>query len=143
MGGWVLSTFLIQMISSLNLLAVANVDRPEVGDAPIAYVRVPSIYTEKDNAQLVIEGEFPSTCYTPGKVSIRAKAEDIEQGVIQLHLESLRFKRPNCTNTKTPFSKIVDLGILPRGSYKILEFKSLRKMAALEIHATTESAQKN
>ncbi len=107
--------------------------RPTVVDAPIHAMHTPSGFDDNDVAQIIIEGEFPNTCYAVGRAIVRAQLEDLEQGVIKVHLEALHSKRGNCLQVETPFIKVVDLGVLPAGKYSILGLKTLNKMGTLNI----------
>lgn len=106
--------------------------RPEKGDAPVTDVRTLDSYEKSRPVSVIIEGEFPSTCYEAGKVTIRKRPEDIDQGVILFHVEALRFDRP-CENIKSTYSKVVDLGILPARSYAFLQLKDLRERATFVV----------
>lgn len=132
-GGWGL---VAQSVLNLLLLAQSEPEenKPTRVDAPITAVYTPSGFDDNDVAQIIIEGEFPNTCYSTGKVTLRTRLEDLEQGVIQFHMEALKYNRKNCLQVKTPFLKVVDLGILPAGAYSILQLKDLRKRATLVIH---------
>ena len=108
--------------------------RPQRVDAPITAVHTPSGLDDNDVAQIMIEGEFPNSCYAIGRATVRARTEDLEQGIIQFHLEALKYERPKCLAVRTPFLKTVDLGILPSGTYQILQIKDLAKKGVLNIH---------
>jgi len=125
----------LQLVSSFNLLAMADSTAPkvEIVDATVTAVRVPSQFDEGQRAQIVIEGELPSDCYSVGNITIRSPQEDLDQGIIQFHVNAVRSIRSNCSAAKTSFMKVVELGNLPARTYKILNYKNLRKMAQLEV----------
>lgn len=121
------------LIARLFAEPVQDPTQPERVDAPITAVHTPSALDDNDVAQFIIEGEFPNTCYTVGRVLVRARTEDLEMGAIQFHLEALKTKRQNCLEVKTPYLKTVDLGILPPGQFQIVSMKDQRARAVLNI----------
>lgn len=125
-----------QIIGSLFLLAQEadpETSRPQIVDAPITAVHTPSQFDDNDVAQFIIEGEFPNTCYSVGRVIVRAGREELEQGIITFHLEALRSTKDKCLEVKTPFLKVVDLGILPAGAYSVVQLKNMKKRATLNV----------
>lgn len=123
--------FLVHIISSLSLLSL---DDPQ-GEPPykvdalsyITHVYTPTGYTNNQVAQIVVEGELPSTCYSIGPATIRIDQDLLDHNLILFHLEAYKY-RNDCLPAKTPFVKTVDIGILPEGRFQIAALKNLRKV---------------
>jgi len=126
-GELMLITTLLSFISLIGQVAdEVETKRPVRVDAPIRAVHVPGYLDNNDVAQFMIEVEFPNSCYAMGRVIVRAQTEDLDAGKIGFQLEALKYDRPTCLQVKTKTLKVVDLGILPSGSYQLTGLKDSR-----------------
>ncbi|NRA64139.1 MAG: hypothetical protein HRU19_06615 [Pseudobacteriovorax sp.] len=94
------------------LLSQAN---PVPVDAPITKIFVPQGFDDNDNSEVVIHGEFPSSCYKIGSV----KADiDEESKEIAVSASALFYPDSVCIQSVTPFIQSVNVGVLKEGTYK-------------------------
>lgn len=152
-GRFKLEGELMQIYSLLTLLALTAAqpqsenepegNQPVKIDAPIRAVHVPGFLDNNDVAQFMIEVEFPNSCYALGRVVVRARTEDLQEGQIPFQLEALKFNRPVCIQVKTKTLKVVDVGILPSGSYKLIGMKDERLYNTLKIGRAENRAVDN
>jgi hypothetical protein len=144
---------LMQIISALTMLVLTatqpqsdnepDTSQPVKMDAPIRAVHVPGFLDNNDVAQFMIEVEFPNSCYALGRLVVRARTEDLQDGQIPFQLEALKFNRPVCIQVKTKTLKVVDVGILPAGSYKLVGLKDERVYNTLRIGKAENRAVDN
>lgn len=126
-------SLLIMVLGGISKLwADDDSTQPSLVNAPVTNVYTPSGFDDNDNAQVVVEGEFQNTCYKVGPVRLKV---DREEQKIQFQLMALKYSGP-CLEVRTPFIKVVDLGILPEGKYSVSSVGKASRPAALSIHHT-------
>ncbi len=84
--------------------------------APINGIFVPKGFDNNDNAQVVITGAYPNTCYQVGRVD--ALVND-ETKTIDVEVTSFFHSNRPCLMLYTPFTEVVSLGLLKAGSYHV------------------------
>lgn len=85
--------------------------------SPVAKVFVPEGFDDNDNAEIVLHGEYPNTCYQVGRTAAKVDEKTRE---IMVWAISLKYPGENCQDVKVPFTQVVELGILKQGDYKIV-----------------------
>jgi len=105
------------------LLATIFFNHPAHALEPIAPLTVevapqdiflPQGFDGNDNAQIVVAGEFPNTCYQSGKLIAEVKGNRIS-----LRQEARLHTGCWCAPFSVPFTQTVDLGVLPIGNYSV------------------------
>lgn len=106
--------------------------QPVMVNAPITAVYAPMGFDDNDNSQVIVEGEFPNTCYKVGPARVKAIRD--EQKVV-FQVMAIKYQGI-CLEVRTPFIKVVDVGILPEGRYQVASAGSAVQPTVLNIHHT-------
>lgn len=106
--------------------------QPTLVNANITTVYTPVGFDDNDNAQIIVEGELPNTCYKVGPSRVRV---DRDNQVIQFQQLVFRYNGL-CLEVKTPFVKTIDIGVLPEGRYQVVSVNKEIKPAILGVHHT-------
>lgn len=109
------------------LASVLNADIPPTASVNIQRSFVPVGFDDNDRAQVVVTGEFSSTCYkvAPATFEVRDGFIDIEQHAYVYG--------GICLYIMVPYSQVVDLGILPEGDYQLRDKTSGKILGSLPI----------
>ena len=93
-----------------------KVPRPELVRAPVDKIFVPHGFDDNDNVELILKGEFPSTCYKAGPVSF-----NIDQAAhkIVINAQSYKAQQTMCADVMIEFIQPVRLGLLDEGNYTV------------------------
>jgi hypothetical protein len=105
--------------SLLSLAAPALADEPGMPrllDVTPTRVFAPPGFDSNDNAQLVLAGEFPNTCFRMGPAEARV---DVERKRIFVRSRAYYYPQGWCLQTLVPFDQTVELGVLPAGEYSV------------------------
>ena len=96
---------------------VVQASVPILREVPVDHVYSPKGFDSNDNSEIVIEGYLPNLCHKSpqAKVVIKDKVIDIKVKSLYYHESN-----PFCPEMIVPFMKVVDLGVLDKGDYKIL-----------------------
>ena len=78
---------------------------------------LPVGFDDNDNAQAVIYGEYPNTCYRVGPVQASINETRREIRIVN---EAYSYPGGWCTDVPVPFTIPVDFGILSQGSYRVV-----------------------
>jgi hypothetical protein len=138
---WTLLTVLLT--SAIALAPNANADgfpKPTLVNVPLEHVFMPSGFDDNDNAQIVIHGEFPSTCYKAAKPQVRV---DRKSHTIAISARAYVYTGCFCAEVMVPFSQTIDLGVLGDGEQRIVELDDkgkLRKERFMNISRSMSSA---
>lgn len=91
--------------------------QPAIVDVTPSRVYAPMGFDDNDNAQIVIDGLLPDTCYKLGHTLIR-----IDHATAKVHVRQQAFYYPGawCADVRIPYVQTVNLGILKSGQYEIL-----------------------
>ncbi|MBM4252641.1 MAG: hypothetical protein FJ146_11770 [Deltaproteobacteria bacterium] len=122
---------------SMGLVLVSNValanegrqPRPELVRAPVDKIFVPHGFDDNDNVELILKGEFPSTCYKAGPVSFRL---DQASRKITITAQSYRAQQTICADVMIRFVQPVHLGVLDEGTYTV-ELQDTPQVAPLQL----------
>lgn len=112
------------LLSSLALLALASTAFAQHEPARVAAtfdrIYVPGGYDSNDHIQLVGEGRFRNTCYrpAPSRIQIDGRTRSIYVGPVAYEYSGL------CLQVVLPFERVIDIGILKAGTWRIFQDKS-------------------
>lgn len=98
----------------LNAFAIL----PDVVEAPIDHVFVPSGFDNNDHVELIVTGKFPNPCYTRNKYDVKVKKDIINIDVTSLSMDDPAYTK--CEPLKIPFTEVVNIGTLQGGDYKVI-----------------------
>lgn len=129
-------TFFLSLFGTGNSALAAFYDppRPVLRTVPIEKLFVPSGFDDNDNAQIILYGTFPNTCYSVAPISGRV---DVNGRTIIIRNVSYFRSGCWCASVDVPYNQVVELGILPAGHYEIIVENNagIREAAGtLEIH---------
>lgn len=115
-----LLTFFV--FATLSNLASASepIDDPdpvtsEVG-VPVSATYVPKGFDSNDNAQIVVSGAYPNSCYKMGPTHVKV---DRKTRQVTVDINAYYTQRTYCLMLYIPFTQTVDLGILPAADYDL------------------------
>src|SRR5271168_5079283 len=118
-GGIMKSALVALAMAVFATPAVAYVgldNNPTIVPTKLAKTYVPDGFDDNDNVQFVAEGVFPSGCYRFAKMEV---AVDHENRTIKLSPTAYKYNQ--CLlMVLLPFDRVVDVGLLKKGDYKIL-----------------------
>ncbi len=106
---------------------------PIVVDAPIDHLFVPHGFDNNDNVEVMVTGNFPSTCFSRNKVEVTVKDE-----VIAVKVTSLDSSKDNtkCEKMEIPFMENVTVGNLQAGGYKIIVNNKLTEKLSVDVSSS-------
>ena len=107
-----------QMVVGVLVLFSAVFARAEVVSVDFApdSVFVPTGFDDNDNSQIVLDGEFPSTCFRVMDTKVKV---DKTKKVIEVTDKALYYKGQTCMDMQVSYFKSIQLGILASGSYSV------------------------
>jgi hypothetical protein len=126
----------LAVASSVALASEGRQPRPELVRAPVDKIFVPHGFDDNDNVELILKGEFPSTCYKAGPVSFNI---DQASHKIIITAQSYRAQQTICADVMIRFVQPVHLGVLDEGTYTV-EVQDTPQVAPLQL--TIERAKK-
>ncbi|MBI4043094.1 MAG: hypothetical protein HY391_06440 [Deltaproteobacteria bacterium] len=95
--------------------AQAEEERPILKPSPVSDVFVPQGFDDNDNAEVVLHGYFPNTCYRIGPTKV-FKEEETKTIIVSAQ----SYYVPGiCLQVMRHYWQSVSLGILEKGSYRI------------------------
>lgn len=102
---------------SLLFLSSLSVGATEIIDSPVDHVFVPQGFDSNDSVELIVTGNFPSTCYSRNQVEVKVIDE-----VIKVHITALDNSKKSkyCADVMIPFKEVVSVGNLQGGKYTII-----------------------
>jgi hypothetical protein len=114
-----LKSFAVVALAALPSLANAQDApvKPNLINLPPQYVFAPQGYDDNDNVQITISGDLPSTCFKSGPATAEV---DAKQKTITIKNQSYFYSGCWCLYVSMPFTKTIDVGVLPAGEYNIL-----------------------
>ncbi len=102
---------------------------PTIETVTFDRIYVPVGFDSNDNIEFVGEGRFENGCYRP----LAPKTEiDLANKIITVG--PLAYKYPGlCVQVILPFSRVVEVGVLPAGEYRILQKGTGRELGKLGV----------
>lgn len=102
-------------------------------------IQTPQRLNQNDVAEIIVEGEFPSSCFSLGPIQVASPEPYMDQFVVVLNAFAYRVA-DNCPHSTVKFRKSVTLGHLKPGVYNILQGKHLDKaLGILQVRKAGES----
>jgi hypothetical protein len=91
--------------------------KPERVLPPIHRSFLPAGFDTNDNAQLIVTGGYPNSCYMVGHTKY-----EIDKVTKTINVEVTAFRRqgPYCLQVYTPFQEEISVGLLDAGSYTVV-----------------------
>ena len=89
----------------------------DVIDYAPATVFAPIGFDSNDNAQLILDGTFPNTCYKVGEANVKVDKTHMR---IEVRDTALHYKGGVCLYMLVPYFKTVNLGVLSEGKYELV-----------------------
>lgn len=114
------------VIMGISTAAAAGEQGPYEVPSPVIKIFVPQGFDDNDNVEVIVQGEFPDSCYQIGRTSAQVS---LEKKLITVTATSYRYTGSGCTQVVSPFLQSVKLGVLTKGTYKVV-FKFDEKIAA-------------
>jgi hypothetical protein len=122
------TTFSFGMIlSALGSVAWAA---PVKTTAPVDRLFIPEGFDDNDKVEVVLYGEFPSSCYRIDGVDVAMNAQT---GRYEINASALRYDGEICAQVITPYIKPVELGILSAGTYDAVAKGNESTLAQFEV----------
>lgn len=127
-------------LSSFVLLAASAQaqTQPRLVPSPVEKVFVPQGFDDNDNAEVVLHGHFPNSCYKTGPVKASLGADG---KTIVVEAMSYYYGGVGCAQVLVPFQQVASLGLMAEGTFAI-QIKGQPEVPAraLEVaHARTQS----
>lgn len=100
----------------LQLASAQNVDLPVLVPRTVDSVYTPLGFDDNDNVEIILHGQYESSCYTNGPVSAKV---DVEQKTIVIEAESYFHIGAPCRQMSVPYIQPIKLGFLKAGTYAV------------------------
>ncbi len=103
-------------LSASAALAGTETDPVEI-ESPITKIFIPQGFDDNDNVEVILHGDFPSTCVQVGRTD--AVIDPLSKTVT---VTATAYKYPGkfCIQSITPFIQTVKLGLLGEGDYTVV-----------------------
>lgn len=121
-------------VTSVNTAQAAN---PIVVPSSFSVGYMPNGFDDNDQVQFAAEGTLYDSCHKPA-----AKPKiDVDLSARRIHVtpQALRYAGP-CLDVVTPYSQVIDVGILPPGNYAVSAGASRRVIGQLPVTMATSAA---
>jgi hypothetical protein len=106
----------MKILFSMMVLAFANVAFSQlVVEAPVKHLFIPYGFDNNDNIELVVTGEFPSTCYSSHKSEVEVNGD-----IVDIKVTALKKESEVCEQIMIGFKEVVRIGTLQGGDYKVV-----------------------
>lgn len=117
-----------------------EVFQPALVDVAPERVYAPTGFDDNDNAQIVLDGSLPDTCYKLGPTSFKIDAK-----TRQIFVRQQAYYYPGgwCAQVRINYVQTIDLGILPAGQYDVYVEQSdgtAKASASLPVALSTTSS---
>jgi hypothetical protein len=109
--------FLLALVGLLfGSIAFAQNYKPVLINFEPENIFIPQDFDNNDNAQVVVDGTFPDTCYKVGPVEYTVNQD---KKVIYVRNKAYHYNSSWCATLMVPFFQTVNLGILREGKYEV------------------------
>ncbi len=112
MSRWILMT----MAPLFFVTSFAHAEPIEV-TSPVHKVFVPLGFDDNDNAEVILHGDFPNSCYKLGPATASV---DVESRRVTIEAKSWFYGGTTCAQVVIPFIQPIKLGLVPAGQYEIV-----------------------
>lgn len=114
----------------LSAMSAAALAAPVKTTAPVDRLFIPEGFDDNDKVEVVLYGEFPSSCYRIDGVDVTKNAQT---GRYEISASALRYDGEICAQVITPYIKPVQLGILEAGAYDAVAKGNENTLSRFEI----------
>lgn len=84
---------------------------------PIEKAYIPTGFDDNDNVQIVVNGEFPNSCFQPG-----AYSTEVDQRSNTIYIEQKAHALwSTCLQYILPFTQVIDVGVIGAGVYRVVD----------------------
>lgn len=99
-------------------MAFANDLIPETVEvpAPVKAVFTPKGFDSNDNAEIVVHGAYPNSCYKMGPTTVSLNKET---GVVDVNVRAYYTMSSVCLMVYVPFTQVIPVGVLKQGNYTV------------------------
>lgn len=124
--------------AALATSAFADQQGPVEIPAPVSKIYIPMGFDDNDNAEVVLKGEFPTSCYNIGRTGAEVDQQKMEITVWATSYMYLGGE--NCAQVTKSFIQPIKVGVLKKGDYKVIfKFNKEVQSAMNVVERTTES----
>ena len=101
---------------SPNLLPPDSPNKPHLITYTASKIFAPMGFDDNDNAQVVVYGKYPNTCYKVGPVQTSINEQTHE---VQITSQAYFYDGCWCLDVLVPYTQVVSLGVIKTGQYKL------------------------
>lgn len=109
----------MKFLTAMLFFSSVAIAQPEVIQAPVDYLYVPTGFDSNDSVEVIVTGNFPNTCYSRNKVDVKVHDDIIDIKVTSLAPEGSLITSRACPQMLVPFKEVVAIGNLQGGEYEI------------------------
>jgi hypothetical protein len=84
--------------------------------APVKIVFTPKGFDSNDNAEIVVHGAYPNSCYKMGPTTVSVNKET---GVVDVNVRAYYTMNSMCLMVYIPFTQVIPVGVLKQGNYTV------------------------
>jgi len=103
--------------------------------APIDKVFIPQGFDSNDNAEIIVSGTFPNSCYKMGHAT---KTFNKEEQKVYVNISAFYTDSENCLTIIIPYTQSVQLGTLEAGKYPVIVNSVIEKEIPIEAEDADE-----
>ncbi len=125
------TTFSVIAIIFATTLAKAD-HTPTKVSVNFGKIYAPGGFDDNDNVQIVGEGLFSDSCYRYAETSVR-----VDHKTKTIKVRPVAYKYPGyCLQVILPFDRVLDVGILQKGTYTVVQESDSQHLGQVDILAT-------
>ena len=134
---------MLSIFASVSMIPFSFADDllgPELVSVASDDIFAPPGFDDNDNAQLVVHGQLINTCF---KAAAPQVTVDKEKKLIVVQPQAYFYSGCWCLSMMVPFTQAIDLGVLPAGKYRVVEYDKkggVRQESAITIAQQKTSA---
>jgi len=107
---------LFGMFGGMMFTNLAFAEGPVLVTSPIDTVYTPLGFDDNDDAEIVLRGKFPDTCF---KVGPTTAVVNRDEKTITVDAKAYQYSGETCLKVEAPFLQSVKMGPLPVGEYTV------------------------
>ncbi len=108
--------------------------KPELVSIELKKAWVPVGFDDNDQAQIMVAGIFPNSCYKTGPYTVKQTERGIE--VAQLAY----LYKAKCIQMAVPFSQVIELGLVPAAKHSLIDAKSGVSLGEISVVEAKDAA---
>jgi hypothetical protein len=117
-----MKTQLLLLVSSLSFLIqtgfAAEPNKPDLVGVSSDHIFVPSGFDDNDNAQIVISGNLPNSCYRVANPLVKVSHR---QRKVYIKPQAYVYPSSWCLQVLVPYIQTLNLGVLNASAYEVIE----------------------